>query len=53
VSLPQLLPLCGLDALCISSIAANIMQDFDAGGTGGMREGQWNLQTYAGMHGRK
>lgn len=32
VEFPQLLPLCGLDALCISSIATNLMQDFDAGG---------------------
>lgn len=32
VEFPQLLSLCGLDALCISSIATKLMEDFDAGG---------------------
>jgi hypothetical protein len=32
VAFPQLLPLCGLDALCISAITTKLMDEFDAGG---------------------
>jgi hypothetical protein len=34
VCFPQLLPLCGLDALCISAITTKLMEEFDAGGGG-------------------
>jgi hypothetical protein len=32
VSFPQLLPLCSLDALCLSALSQQAMAHFDAGG---------------------